>query len=162
VRLRGDQVSVSCANASEYAPDEEEATAPTQVATDVTQDAHTVPRDTEPKDAAHQPPPLDADGTAPTPAAAASLAHSEMAVAHRLNLRMRESDDPTADRMLLDDLKRVLLEHDGKDEVTLEIAARGQVYMLEWPMVKVDVSEDLMDQLRRLLGESGRVTVESP
>jgi hypothetical protein len=75
---------------------------------------------------------------------------------------MRESDDPNADRLLLDDVKRVLLEHDGKDEVTLEIAAQGQLYMLEWTMVKVDASDNLVDQLRRLLGGSGRATVESP
>jgi hypothetical protein len=115
-----------------------------------------------PEEPDRRPVPPEADRAAPATPAASSLAHSEIAVAHRLNLRMMESDDPTADRLLLDDVKRVLLEHDGRDEVTLEIAARGQVYMLEWPLVKVDASQDLTDQLRRLLGESGRVTVEVP
>jgi len=154
VRLRGDQVSVSCSDASEFAPGEDGATG-------LSPGAHAAPRDTKPTEAASQPGPLTADRTASAPAAP-SPAHSQIAVAQRLNLMMRESDDPNADRLLLDDVKRVLLEHDGKDEVTLEIAAQGQLYMLEWTMVKVDASDNLVDQLRRLLGGSGRATVESP
>jgi len=55
----------------------------------------------------------------------------------------------------------LLLEFVGKDEVSLEIAAQGQVFRLEWSMVKVDASEDLTVRLQDLLGDSGDVTVES-
>ncbi|MCL0029020.1 hypothetical protein M1N23_02600, partial [Dehalococcoidia bacterium] len=102
-----------------------------------------------------------ANGTSTMVVASSTLAHTEIAVANRLNVKMRESDDADADRMLLDDIKRALLDHHGQDEVTLEIEARDRVYMLEWAMVKVDVTQDLMDRLHRLLGESGHATVES-
>ena len=176
VRLKGDQVSVSCSDASEYAPDEETAAAATQEASKPSPESQPAQPDSEPRDfqqpqqperteriaPASQVSSSNGDRSAPAPAATPSLARSEMAVNHRLNLVIRESDDPDADRLMLDDVKRVLLEHDGKDEITLEIAAQGQIYVLEWPMVKVDVSGDLVEQLRRLLGGSGRATVESP
>ena len=165
VRLRGDQVSVSCSRANEYAPDAEGVPAQAQVdraPADVSSDSPTAPTGAEATGLAGQPTPPAANGPSSMPSASPALAHTEMAVAHRLNLKMRESDDAEADRMLLDDVKRMLLDHDGQDEVTLEIEAQDRVYMLEWPMVKVDASEDLMDHLHRLLGESGHATVESP
>ena len=90
-----------------------------------------------------------------------SLAHSKLAVPQRLNLRIVESDSVADDQLMLDDIKRLLLEFVGKDEVSLEIAAQGQVFRLEWSMVKVDASEDLTVRLQDLLGDSGDVTVES-
>ena len=42
-----------------------------------------------------------------------------------LTLRIRETDQPTDDRLLLDEVKQVLLEHRGEDAVRLEIASNG-------------------------------------
>jgi hypothetical protein len=90
-----------------------------------------------------------------------SLAHAKLAVPQRLNLRIVETDRVADDQLLLDDIKRLLLEYAGQDEVSLEIAAQGQVFRLEWSMVKVDANEDLTVRLQDLLGDSGEVTVES-
>jgi DNA polymerase-3 subunit alpha len=79
----------------------------------------------------------------------------------RLNLRIRESDQPADDGRLLDDVKRLLLEHQGEDEVRLEIASNGLLVTLDWPLVRVNASPELEDQLRQILGEAGAVTLES-
>ena len=60
----------------------------------------------------------------------------------------------------MDDVKRLLMEHRGEDEVTLEIAVDGRIVTLEWPPVRVNASTELHDQLLKLLGGSGSVTVE--
>ena len=62
---------------------------------------------------------------------------------------------------MLDDVKRLLLEHVGEDEVSLEIAANGQVFKMEWSMVKVEANHDLTASLKDLLGDSGDANVES-
>ena len=56
-------------------------------------------------------------------------------------------------------MKRLLLEYRGQDEVTLEIAAEGQVITMEWSMVKVKASQELEGKLQELLGDSGRASV---
>ena len=89
-------------------------------------------------------------------------AATEPPVVRRLSLRIRESDRPTDDRRLLDDVKRLLLEYGGEDEVRLEIASNGLLVTLEWPLVRVNASPELEDQLRQVLGEAGGVTLESP
>ena len=47
---------------------------------------------------------------------------SETARRSSLTLRIVESDNPLGDQMLLDDIKRLLLDHSGEDRVMLEIA----------------------------------------
>ena len=43
----------------------------------------------------------------------------------------------------------------------LEIASNGLLVTLEWPLVRVNASPELEDQLRRILGEAGGVTLET-
>ena len=78
---------------------------------------------------------------------------------YRLNLRIRESDEPDTDKFLLEDVKRLLLEYRGQDEVMLEIAAKGRVITMEWSMVRVNASPELESRLQELLGDSGRASV---
>ncbi|MBM3945587.1 MAG: hypothetical protein FJ317_08905 [SAR202 cluster bacterium] len=61
---------------------------------------------------------------------------------------------------LLEDVKRMLLQHEGPDEVGLEIAAEGRVYMLDWPIVRVAASAELEARLREVLGDRGQATIE--
>ena len=56
---------------------------------------------------------------------------------------------------MLQDVKSMLMEHAGDCEVTLEIATRGHIVMMEWPMVRVDARPDLVEQLQHLLQASG-------
>ena len=89
------------------------------------------------------------------------LAHSKPAAPRRVNLRIRESNSPANDRMTLDDVKRVLLNHAGEDDVILEIASRGSVYRMEWTPIKVSATDKLAAELSEALGESGKAAIES-
>jgi hypothetical protein len=176
VRFREDDVSMSCQSAEEYLPDEAETSETTNSnetskanGTSVTESIQSEPNGT----ATPQPdikPPIEngvngsngnnGNGNGDS-GGGPSLAHSKLAVPQRLNLRIVETDSIADDQLLLDDIRRLLLEFDGQDEVSLEIAAQGQIFRLEWSMVKVDASEDLTLRLQDLLGDSGQVTVES-
>ena len=159
VRTREDQLSISAVSASEYTVSEasesedggidgasglEDAGSAPPVPTQVQQKPQ-VPRDTSPV----------------APAAAKPPAVPESNGSKRINLRIQESDRPTEDERLLDDVKRLLLENQGEDEVRLEIASNGLLVTLEWPLVRVDASPELEDELRRVLGEAGGVKLES-
>jgi hypothetical protein len=172
VRLRDDDVSISCSDVKEYASNlESKALAATATpnpagtaaiaspsAASVTSASPTSP-DQPTTNGVHAP---GTNGTA-----APALAHlpstpplpAEPQL--RLNLLIRESPNEIDDKLLLDDIKRLLLEFSGPDEVSLEIAAGGQVYRLDWPLVRVRASDELQGRLGDLLGESGRAVVES-
>ena len=70
------------------------------------------------------------DKTAGVNGEAPSLAHSRPVVPNQLSLMIRETDNPVNDQMMLDDVKRLLLEYSGTDQVMLDIAAQGQIYRL--------------------------------
>ena len=89
------------------------------------------------------------------------LAHSQVQVPHRLYLRIRESANAVDDQMMLDDVKRKLLDYEGKDEVMLEIASGGMIYRMEWSSIQVSVCDELTDNLSSILEGSGTVTVEA-
>ena len=61
---------------------------------------------------------------------------------------------------MLEDVKRLLLEYRGDDEVNLEIATKGHIITLEWPMVRVNACAELEQQLQDLLGSSGQVSIQ--
>ena len=92
---------------------------------------------------------------------ATGLAHTQVEVPHRLNLRIRESDNAVDDQMMLDDVKRLLLSYEGKDEVMLEIASGGMIYRMEWSPIQVYVCDELTDKLSRALEGAGSVRVEA-
>jgi hypothetical protein len=73
---------------------------------------------------------------------------------------MRESDDHVNDQMVLDDVKRLLLEYSGTDQVMLEIAAQGHIYRLEWSAIQVNACDELRDRLQDVLTGSGSVSVQ--
>ena len=77
----------------------------------------------------------------------------------RLTLRIIESEDPVHDQMLLDDIKRTLLDHAGPDRVILEIAAQGQLYRLDWTTVQVNACQELTSKLEHMLGSTGSVSL---
>ena len=77
----------------------------------------------------------------------------------QLVIRLREREDADGDRETLDDIKTTLLEHQGEEEVTLEIATQGRLITMDWPMLKVRISDDLKRALREYVGESGEVSV---
>ena len=106
--------------------------------------------------AAVKPPVANGNG-----AAATGLARSRPKAPQMLNLRIRESDSPVDDQVLLDDVKRLLLDYSGGDPVMLEIAAGGTLYRLEWSTIQVNACDELADRIQEALGESGSASLQA-
>ena len=164
VRVRGDEVRLSCVSAQEYVilddssdsdePEDDEAARPLARAVPLT---------------AEQSPPPDKplasveSSTTSVNGPEATAEPSSIPVngsVRRLRLVIRESDLADHDRRMLADVRRVLLDHDGDDEVDLEILTEGQIISMQWQELRVSASEDLERELREVLGEAGRVSVE--
>ena len=156
VRARDDRVSISCLSASEVTlSGEDQATVPD-------------PDAAVPADQTEYP----ADGPGPQQGGQGSRESSNGSVAEpasedvagaaprQLTLRISETDRPAEDQRLLDDVKRLLLEHRGEDSVNLEIARDGRVVTLEWPLVRARICPELEQGLQQILGSSGHVLVE--
>ena len=77
----------------------------------------------------------------------------------QLVIRLQEGDDADKDREILDDIKTALVEHQGEEDVTLEIAVEGRLITMDWPMLKVKINDDLQRALREYVGKSGEVSV---
>ena len=86
---------------------------------------------------------------------------SETTNRKKLVLFIKETEHPQHDKMLLDDVKRLLLGSAGSDDVGLEIESRGSLVVMDWKPVKVDASEELQENLRNTLGDYGDVSVQS-
>ena len=110
--------------------------------------------------AAVKPPATNGNATNGNGAAATGLAHSRAKTPQMLNLRIRESDSPVDDQVLLDDVKRLLLDYSGADPVMLEIAADGKLYRLEWAAIQVNACDELADRISLTLGESGSASLQ--
>jgi len=86
---------------------------------------------------------------------------SETTNRKKLVLFIKETEHPQHDKMLLDDVKRLLLGSAGSDDVGLEIESRGSLVVMDWKPVKVDASEELQENLKNTLGDYGDVSVQS-
>ena len=182
VRVRDDQISISCTDASEYKVNESKETEKAvdteisiaeEVVDNIVEQIPTppttngsVPNGTahagvvpdqavEPEPGSNSPLPV-----VPLPVVPQPVVPQPVYSVRRLRLRLTETQNIENDQGLLDDVKRLLMEHRGEDEVTLEIAVEGRIVTLEWPPVRVNASTELHDQLLKLLGGSGSVTVE--
>ena len=175
VRVREDQVSISCTNAGLFSPDASdtesndrtETASPSAPEVSEAREAKAPPYEESSEkgqEQMEQPTNGRVNGTSVKSAAvngeAAGLAHSKPVVPNQLNLKIRETDDPINDQMILDDVKRLLLEYSGSDQVMLEIAAQGNIYRLEWSSIQVDACDELRDRLQGVLAESGSASVQ--
>ena len=79
----------------------------------------------------------------------------------KLILHIKESSDEYKDKMMLDDLKRLLLNSSGTDDVALEIETPKSLVFMEWYPVKVSATNELESDLNSVLNGSGRVTIQS-
>ena len=183
VRAREDRVSISCISAKEYsvAADGEPESAPaaasqapaaaSQAPTAAIQAHASVP--TQPAsaqaDSRHNggpglaaPPPgrSPALGASQPDTAAIEVASNGQHAPRKLTLRLQETDQPGQDRRVLDDISRLLLGHQGSDEVSLEIASKGRVYTMSWPLVRVAITVELREDLAKTLGAAGSLRIE--
>ena len=168
VRNRGDRgVSISCVSAEPYNVPERDSDKSGQEedgsgadrprpTTAVAQPAE--PHATE----APQPAPATAmanggDGQRPEPTS--EPACQGASAPRSLTLLIRETGQSADDQRLLEDVSRLLLEYQGEDAVSLEIATGGRVVTLDWPLVRVNICPPLEQGLRQLLGSAGQFSV---
>jgi hypothetical protein len=154
VRTRGDRISINASDAAEYA-----------IGDVSPSDEHDVQSAAEPVEEERRAPdplpPEPVDDPAPSAVADGPAKEYESNGPTRLHLLIRESDRPKDDQRLFDDVKRLLLENQGEDEVRLEISSNGRLFTLDWPLVRVNASRELEGDLSEMLGQAGRVTLES-
>ena len=80
-----------------------------------------------------------------------------------VQLAVTESDDPQHDAMLLREVIGVILEYPGKDRVNLEIRTTGRRVLLDMPVVSTGYCDPLRERLEGLLGpDTVAVTQEMP
>ena len=184
VRVRDDEISISCTEAALFTPDTPADAAPMPTASAPTAGALSPkpapapiqaaqpkaeerPKVAERKDEAYTANGASNGATAKPPvangngAAATGLARTRQKAPQMLNLRIRESDSPVDDQVLLDDVKRLLLDYSGGDPVMLEIAAGGKLYRLEWSTIQVNACDELADRVQETLGESGSASLQA-
>ena len=129
VRVREDEISISCEEAWEYHfPSSEEARVPTNE------------EEVRPSE------PVEAQSPVPPPATVERRC---------LHLRIRETGQPLQDEYLLKDAVALLLEYPGGDSVELEIATNGRRVLMEMSLVTVNYCQELMDRLEQLMGHQG-------
>ena len=76
-------------------------------------------------------------------------------------LHIKESGNISEDQILIDDIKTALLNSLGNDDVGLEIETDSTLIIMDWQPVKVQVTQDLEDELNQILGNYGKVSVQS-
>ena len=162
VRVRDDRVSISCTKAEPYTvPSEDEVASDSDEA-----DSHI-----DGSQAAVASAGMGANGplqpqvVMDIPRDAGAPAEQSAAASNggprRLTVRIRETGATSADNLLLDDVRRLLLEFRGEDEVSLEVAMEGRIVTLEWPLVRVNICAQLEQGLQELLGSTGQVLVRA-
>ena len=80
-----------------------------------------------------------------------------------VQLAVTESEDPQHDAMLLREVIGVILEYPGRDKVNLEIRTAGKRVLMELPVVSTGYCDPLRERLEDLLGpDTVAVTQEMP
>ncbi|MQG15742.1 MAG: DNA polymerase III subunit alpha [SAR202 cluster bacterium] len=77
----------------------------------------------------------------------------------RLLITIIESKKIEADRVLLNNLIRELLEHTGHDDLEMEVKTPNSVVKLAWPLIKVEATTELAEYVAEMLGDSGYVAL---
>ena len=164
VRVRDDRTNISCQSAAEYDPEKppeerqngasKELSPPAEYTNGKGPNGHPTPPAApvpQPLSEVPEPPAMEQDAE-PTPAGPKP---------GKLIVRLSESGEHEDDQRMLEDVKSLLLNSPGSAENGLEIAADGTLFTLEWP-TKVEITDDLLDELQEALGEGGHTRVLEP
>ena len=165
VQVREDQISISCAEAGEYRLPDTSETSDRSSGDTLSEEEpgkgeevveHGVPYVSDNSATGQQY--ASKNDVAGNDAGTVTIAQN---ASRYLKLRIQETETPTDDQNLLEDVSRLLLEYRGEDDVNLEIASQGRIISMEWPLVRVDASPELERRLQELLGLQGRAYVET-
>jgi DNA polymerase-3 subunit alpha len=156
VRLRGEQLELSCDEAEEFVPDR-----PSLLTTNGSESKTEPARHNGNGNGNGKSQTAYAKGNgnghanansqgqvAESPGHAAPMPSSNRLV----QLAVTESEDPQHDAMLLREVIGVILEYPGRDKVNLEIRTSGKRVLLELPVVSTGYCDPLRERLEDLLG----------
>ena len=146
VRVRNDQITISCDEAREYRMPSLEAS-PEDVS--VVADLPPEPQVERIPSSQPQPPPPTTDATEPE----TFMTYSK----RRLKLQLKETEDPVQDAYLLKDLVTLMLDYRGEDPVKLEITTNGRRVEMDLSIVNVNCCQELVERLEEMMGYSGVV-----
>ncbi len=150
VRVRNDQISITCENVEEYNLPAPDVHTQTEVSANVEEAEPPSQEKSQPQSSSPSPPSLEKplpQPPSPTPNAGK----------HRLRLRFRETDDPVQDEYLLKDVVTLLLDYQGTDPVKLEIATNGHSVQMDLPIVSVNCCQELIESLEKVMGYPGAI-----
>ena len=74
---------------------------------------------------------------------------------HKKNI----TDNQKKDESVLKNVKTILLDNPGNDEILLEIFTKGVVVKMDWSLVKVALDTELIENLRTILGDNGTTRI---
>ena len=145
LQIRGDDFSIACYDAQEYALPETAATSPAGPTAPASASTTATSNPTPPT----KPSRSNVNRPAPTPPASApSNGHRETGVL----VSMIETDQPDEDRYRLRQAIRVMLEYTGEDKVYLELNLKeGRKVLMEIPTVSTAVCDELQQRVQDLL-----------
>ena len=167
VRARGDQISISCLDAREVFMNGESINSPLEP-----NHIHSQNNDYKIIDSLKTETDINNSKSPPKKESSAILSDTtisqiiEPAISNpkvapkRLNLLLKESSELEQDNYLMEDVKRLLQEYRGDDEVNLEIVTNGRIVTLEWPLVRVTACPELEEKLEAILGSHGHVSTQ--
>ena len=78
-----------------------------------------------------------------------------------MNITLIETDSIQNDQDRFHEVKDLLLVHIGDDEVILNIVSGQNIIKMNWPMMKINISDILKSNLEIILGDNGSIKVET-
>ena len=169
VRLRDDRTSISCQGASKYNPEQRDSIDELASKTDhpdnstgiIKPPSGILQEGNEKPVVPKLPSPSSTKSTNGLSKITTQTQNNSSPVPKRkLVVRLSESQETDQNHHLLEDVKKFLLENQGTDDISLEIASSGRIFMLDWPILKVDITADLLHQLQVILGNSGTMRID--
>ena len=149
VRLRGEQLELSCDEAEEFVQDRPSTLPASGNGAPAKANGTSHYRNGNGKSHANG----NGNGDAHKPAAEGSGSAALFAGSNRLvQLAVTESEDPQHDAMLLREVIGVILEYPGRDRVNLDIRTSGKRVLMELPVVSTGYCDPLRQRLEELLG----------
>ena len=160
VRLRGEQLELSCDEAEEFVPDR-----PSTLPANATGSGRSAPAKGSngkgKSQAAHAS--GNGNGNGHSPSAEGSGAAAYAASNRLVQLVVTDSGDPQHDAMLLREVIGVILEYPGRDKVNLDIRTSSKRVLMELPVVSTGYCDPLRERLEDLLGpDTVTMTQEMP
>jgi len=88
------------------------------------------------------------------------IANEDSQESRQLNITLIETDSKKGDEDRFYRIKDLLLGHNGNDEVILKIISGQEIIKMNWPMMKINICENLKNNLELILGHHGSIKEE--